>query len=1069
MILSPADKPDTAPIWLKQWPAQQSYKNDFPAGIRQSFFRLSGKMQFSGFIWMDDGLRCRVDSRFITQWIFDQNKWSMKCTCQYPKDNCVHTYGLAVAIDKIFQEKGWDKQQVASYDARQQTAPVSKAPKTSAKIPNSLSKYTQGDYPQPKKFAPEAVNKLTVEIDLKLNPGMATLRFYNDGTAKRSIIRMQKLYNIVMGAAHGRIKEWPDEDLEFLRWMQDKISDRHIWKQNLEVHKIYLKAFEEWIDRWKVQPGRFIDRETQQNLGFKIVAKIHFEAEILGEKTKLHCFVSTEGQNKQPFYKLYSTIRQKNMIVINKTLVQLDVPIAWQTLVDFFSKKSPSLPTAKASEILPTILENRLELLQGKTVRRNNQSSKISLMCFNDNGQIVIDAKAGKSAIILDSELNSASLKLRKNHFEITEVTSPELQTCKEFLRALQVTSVKPGLYQVEGKEDHIARFAQLWRLLPKEIERSHSSSLNSLLGQAAKLESQINIRENQQWLDYSVHWEVGGVKLSPYEIESLAHKNTGLVRSQSGHWLQIDQAQIQNCLEEMDSLNLSKTQGRVLQVEAKTLIEQISDTPDLRIHKSSRQLADSLRTKAEPEAIQLHSDFSKILRPYQRDGFDFITTRLVHKLGIILADDMGLGKTVQTLSVIRSLSSYTEKKAPTLVIAPASVVYVWQSEALKFAPDMKVAIVAGTKTKRDKLIKNAHEYDILISSYSLIRNDIDSFRQQNFSLTVLDEAQQIKNPKAKATQAVKQLNSQYRIALSGTPLENKLTDLWSICDFINPGFLGIQDDFENRYEKIQVNRKDLSRKMKPIMLRRTKDKVATELPAKTEELITIDMTDEQTKLYNSVMVKAKSEVKEKGAFQIFSALTKLRQVCCDARLHFKDQAQDWLDKQYSAKLNTFMSMVEPIIEEGHSVLVFSQFTSMLQLIEDRLNQNKIRNFKLTGETATSKRPALVQEFNDCPEASTFLLSLKAAGTGLTLTKADYVFIFDPWWNPAAENQAIDRTHRIGQENPVFVYKLVTRDTIEEKILKLQEEKMQMISDVLSDDMQIIEKLGSKDLAALLD
>ena len=1066
MIISPADKPESAPAWLTQWPAKQAYKSDFPQGIRTSFFRLSGKMQFSAVDWMEDGIRARTDGRFITQWFRQGDKWAMKCTCQYPKDNCVHTYGLALFVDKIFQEKGWDKAQTPSYDARQtKEAPATKQPS----LPNSLKKYTQGDYPTPKNLAPDEENKLTVEIDLKLNPGMATLRFYNDGGGKRRIIRMQKLYNIVMGAANGRIKDWPAEDLEFLRWLQDKVNDRHIWRQNLEVHKIYPKAFEDWIDRWKSKPGRFIDRETQQAFGLKIVAKIHFEPEIIGEKTKLHCFISTEGQNKKPFYELFSTIRDKKTVVINKTLVQLDIPISWQTLVDFFSKKSPSLPTDKASEILPTILENRLDLIRGKFVKRQNKASKITLTAFNENGQINIDAKAGKTAIILDSDFTSSRFSFRKDHFAVTEFKSNELKDCKDFLKALNVKAVKPGLYQVEGKEDQVARFAQLWRLLPKKIERSHSATLESLLGESAKLESQINIRENRQWLDYSVQWKVGGVNLSPFEIEALSKKQTGLVRSQSGHWLKIDKAQIQQCLSEMESLNLSKSQGRLLQMEGKTLIEQINDTPDLRLHKNSQELAQALRERPEPEAVQLHHNFAQILRPYQREGFDFMTSRLIHQLGVILADDMGLGKTVQTLSVIRSLKEHSNSKGPALVIAPASVVYVWQSEAKKFAPELKVEIVSGTKAKRDKIIKDAQSYDLLISSYSLIRNDIDAFKEQNFSLTVLDEAQQIKNPQAKATKAVKQLNSQYRIALSGTPLENKLTDLWSITDFLNPGFLGRQEDFETRYEKLVGNRSDLARKMKPLMLRRTKDKVATELPPKTEELITIDMTDEQEKLYHQVMQTAKAEVKEKGGIQIFAALTKLRQVCCDARLHFKEQARDWLERQYSAKLNTFMDMLEPIIEEGHSVLVFSQFTSMLQIIEDRLNQQSYKNFKLTGETPTAKRPQLVDEFNNCEEASTFLLSLKAAGTGLTLTKADYVFIFDPWWNPAAENQAIDRTHRIGQDKPVFVYKLVTRDTIEEKILKLQEEKMQMISEVLSDDMQIIEKLGSKELAALLD
>ena len=267
----------------------------------------------------------------------------------------------------------------------------------------------------------------------------------------------------------------------------------------------------------------------------------------------------------------------------------------------------------------------------------------------------------------------------------------------------------------------------------------------------------------------------------------------------------------------------------------------------------------------------------------------------------------MGLGKTVQTLSVIRSMKEHQASKGPALVIAPASVVYVWESEAKKFAPELKTMIVTGTKAKRDKLIANAKDYDLLISSYSLIRNDIESFKKQNFSLTVLDEAQHIKNPKAQATQAVKELQSQYRLALSGTPLENKLTDLWSISDFLNPGYLGIQEDFEMRYEKLEGNRSALAKKMKPLMLRRTKDKVATELPAKTEELISIDMTEEQSKLYSQVMLTAKAEVKEKRCFPNFSQL--LPNFAKFVVMHaFTSKIKRWIGPKLSSLLNSTLS-----------------------------------------------------------------------------------------------------------------------------------------------------------------
>ena len=460
-------------------------------------------------------------------------------------------------------------------------------------------------------------------------------------------------------------------------------------------------------------------------------------------------------------------------------------------------------------------------------------------------------------------------------------------------------------------------------------------------------------------------------------------------------------------------------------------------------------------------------------LRPYQEEGFRWLQFLAGHGLHGILADDMGLGKTVQTLA---HLAAERAKKPglPSLVIAPTSVVPNWADEAAKFTPKLKVLVLQGqARAAEFGQIKKA---DIVLTSYPLLTRDFDELSKQDWHLLILDEAQSIKNPKALAAQNACKLKAAHRLCLSGTPMENHLGELWSLMRFLMPGFLADEKTFNTHLRRpIERDRSGdaqlaLNRRVSPLILRRTKDQVATELPAKTEIIHGIDLSKKQTDLYESVRAamdkRVRDAIADKGLAKshiiVLDALLKLRQICCHPQLLKTPAAQNVTE---SAKLDYLTAELLPtLIEEGRRILLFSTFTSMLALIEQHLEKEKIPYLKLTGQT--QDRASLVRKFQE-GETPVFLISLKAGGTGLNLTAADTVIHYDPWWNPAAENQATDRAHRIGQTKPVFVHKLVCRGTIEDRILELQKHKSALVEALLSDETSKL-KIDAETLSHLL-
>jgi superfamily II DNA or RNA helicase len=439
-------------------------------------------------------------------------------------------------------------------------------------------------------------------------------------------------------------------------------------------------------------------------------------------------------------------------------------------------------------------------------------------------------------------------------------------------------------------------------------------------------------------------------------------------------------------------------------------------------------------------------------LRSYQRTGVDFLTFAARTFGGALLADDMGLGKTLQTLSAITALRALHEgPMLPCLVICPASVAHNWRREATKFCPELKVVVVEGPNRKTT--LAQLGDYDLVIENFALIRRDVDVLKETEFLAIAVDEAQSIKNPGADTTKCVKQLRAKYRIALTGTPIENRLTDLWSIVDFFAPGYLGSLSSFERhaKDEDASVLHKMLRARLKPVLLRRLKRDVAPELPERIEQRIDCEMTDGQKMAYLAEVKRTRmlmtgvddpAEWTGPRRIQMLAALTRLRQICCDPALCD-------LPDRGSGKLEELSNLLPDLLEAGHKVLLFSQFVSMLELLEKRLNELKIPYRMLTG--STPDRMAVVDAFEKDEKPTVFLISLKAGGTGLNLTSASHVILYDPWWSPALEAQAIDRAHRIGQKKTVVATRMVTRGTLEERILELQERKRSLQRGVLED------------------
>ena len=506
-------------------------------------------------------------------------------------------------------------------------------------------------------------------------------------------------------------------------------------------------------------------------------------------------------------------------------------------------------------------------------------------------------------------------------------------------------------------------------------------------------------------------------------------------------------------------------------------LLKSIKGTEIIK-NSEYKKIVRDLEKDIGDEEVEIPSNLNASLRYYQKIGFKWLSVLDKYHFGGILADDMGLGKTIQILAIIlKYINGNQENKKASIVVSPSSLTLNWYNEAKKFAPTLKVCVIRGNNKERKEIIDKIENYDLIITSYDLLKRDIELYKNKKykFRYAIADEAQYLKNSNTQNAKAIKSILADTRFALTGTPIENSLAELWSIFDFIMPEYLFGYKEFKHEYEIPIVKEQDeeamkkLKMLIEPFVLRRTKKEVLTELPEKTITVLNNEMTEEQEQIYLSYLMQAKKEVAEevdakgfeKSQIKILAALTRLRQICCHPKLFIENYNGE------CSKLDQCMEIIEEGISANHKILLFSTYTSMFDIIEKKLKKKDIEYFKLTGATKVEDRIKIVDEFNENSNIKVFLISLKAGGTGLNLTGADMVIHYDPWWNLSAENQATDRAYRIGQKNNVQVYKLITKNSIEEKIYELQERKAKLADDMLNTNVTFVNKLSKEDIMEL--
>ncbi len=667
--------------------------------------------------------------------------------------------------------------------------------------------------------------------------------------------------------------------------------------------------------------------------------------------------------------------------------------------------------------------------------------------------------------------------------YDVAEIPTKE-QASRDIRREFQVRTILEGYFElakdqktyVSKEEDAMLEFLETGFQQLESVSEIFATDRfkNMRVIPMPKITAGISVKGNL--LDVS--WDVEGMSaqevmdiLADYKNKKKYHK------LKSGDFLRMDENSLAVLVELNEGLHLTKEQLKERKAEVPlyrslyldSLMKDNADHIRLERDKEFRTVIREMRSMEDGEN-EIPQQIQAVLRPYQEIGFQWLCALAKFGFGGILADDMGLGKTLQVLAFLAA-----QPGTHALVVCPASLVFNWEAECQRFYPSAKIAAVAGAAAARRMQIEDFDKQDILITSYDLLKRDIDCYENKYFDYVIVDEAQYIKNASTQAAKSVKSIASGCRFALTGTPIENRLSELWSIFEFLMPGYLYSYKRFKDELEspvaesKDDVARMRLSRLVRPFILRRLKKDVLKELPDKIEEVVYARMEGRQNSLYQArekqllmTLSKQTEEEFKTQKLQMLAELTALRQICCDPSLVYENYEHE------SAKTKTCVEVVQNAVSGGHKVLLFSQFATMLDRLFKILQEQGLRIFMLTGKTSKEERRRLVAEFQS-GAADVFLISLKAGGTGLNLTAADMVIHYDPWWNIAAQNQATDRAHRIGQDNKVTVLRLIMKGTIEERILKMQEDKQNLADSIISEDGVSIAGLDKEQLISVLE
>ncbi|MGD0538062.1 MAG: DEAD/DEAH box helicase [Verrucomicrobiota bacterium] len=852
---------------------------------------------------------------------------------------------------------------------------------------------------------------------------------------------------------------FPPRDWAFIQWLKAVYAGREPQGQPLRLEGIELL---QWLARWGNPP--WLEWAGQPDNVFFSGQLAELASDLKNGSTELTFLqqLRLPGGETLPLNGASFFAGQPPLVAVNHTFYLLRNAPAPSLLGELV--RQPGVPVRKLSHRLLTHLR--------KTGSRNGADWENLCLAHTAKPQFTFELEDDtvRVRLLANSDRDRSCWQWNGLEWQRNEpaaagdkpevLDDPRLEAATQWLRRQDWFTPEPGLWVGDANEQFLATLAQAWPDRPAEADYLANPAFQHLFLAPRQLKPRIVVQGSGiDWFAISSAWEQEGLKLTPADLERLATANTRFVKLPDSGWVELDLEAVRAAHETMADLGLeglSALPQKVGLLQAAGLgeetLQRFADLPE------TRALRQALADFKGIISVPLPSAITAELRPYQKDGFDFLCHLSRIRLGGVLADDMGLGKTLQALVWLAWLKERNPKSPrPALVICPASVLHNWRREAEKFTSNLKV-LVLESGPARHNLRKQIPHFDLIVTNYALLRRDLEALQKFEFRAVILDEAQFIKNPAAQVSQSVKQLRAEYRLALTGTPLENRLLDLWSIVDFVQPGYLGNQQQFHEAYEpsgpdvewEQRMARRKLSAKLRPLLLRRLKMQVAKDLPDRIEERRDCELGDPQRKLYLAELRRSREQISqivaEKGInrskIQVLAALTRLRQICCHPALVGNDSP--------SGKTETLFELVEPLFEEGQKVLVFSQFVRMLHLLEAECRKRSMPTHLLTGET--KNRMQVVEAFQEDPSPAVFLLSLRAAGTGLNLTASSYVVLYDPWWNPAVEAQAIDRSHRIGQTRAVNAYRLIAPGTVEEKIWDLQQRKAQTIADVLGEE-----------------
>ena len=640
----------------------------------------------------------------------------------------------------------------------------------------------------------------------------------------------------------------------------------------------------------------------------------------------------------------------------------------------------------------------------------------------------------------------------------------------------------QPELYSLTG-EGRVGFFlANVLMRWSSEWDITFSTRLHELIGKCDRIEPEVSITSSgEDWLSVDIDFREASGKsaLTHIEVQRLLNMGVSHQRMASGRIALLPTQSVREFQEVIRDCQVEQT-GSGMKVSARYAAYLGNVLAANGWHLTARSQWQPPQELTDYDDIVMEPDIEAKARPYQKTGVGWLHHLARNSMSGILADEMGLGKTFQMLAYLLYRKKNGLQNGPALIVSPTSLVLNWQDEALRFTPELSTLVLHGAK--RQSSFDKIKDRDIVITSYALLRRDVEMYKEHEFSMVVLDEAQHIKNKSSQNALCAKRLKAKHRFVLTGTPIENSLLDLWSIFDFLMPGYLGPAMDFKRRYEVPITKQNDnaahsrLRERVRPFILRRTKSEVAKELPEKFEHVMSCELSDEQKEVYQRILDQGRRNVfdnssagngqsKEKSRLAILTALMRLRQVCCHLGLLPVDVGTQW--KEPSAKLDTFFELLDQAVDGGHRMLVFSQFVSMLKLLEEQLKARGITYCYLDGSTLDRK--GQIVKFQGDDSIPLFLISLKAGGTGINLTGADMVVHFDPWWNPAVEEQATARAHRIGQSKIVTSYKLIARGTVEEKIVNLQRKKSELVANTLVSEEAFIRSLSWEELQSLLE